>query len=176
MLSSIEKATITTSFIIIVHILLRTKFTKWLIAFFIFFFFMNYYLESTEYDEDYFEPIGWEYFDRDVVLTPQQRAEFVEKMNFHEANAKRTYEDAKARCWWLPNVTDRANARHCFGVLMLSFTASNPQSKAIIMLLAALERYGAAVMDEWDYIENKLNWSKFHYEMKEFYEHILING
>ena len=176
MLSPLSKATISTAVLIISHICVSQKITKWIVVFYLFFFGFEYCLNAQEYDEDYFEPIGWEQFDRTAELTAAQRAEFVEKINFHEANAKRTYQDAKNRCWWLPDMTDRVNARHCFSILMVSFTVSNPQSKAVILLIAALEKYGLAVMDEWDYIETKLNWSKYHWEMKEFYEHILING
>lgn len=176
MLSPLSKAAITTSVMIIASIFFRTKFTKWMIVFFIFFFGMTYYLESTEYDEDDFEPINWEHFDQNAQLTSKQRAEYVEKINFHEANAKRTYEDAKSRCWWLPEMDARVSARNCINIFIASFCTNHPMSKAVAMLVCLLDKYAVSCNDEWDYINMKLRWSEYHWEMKEFYEMLLIKG
>lgn len=168
------KAIILTSTVFISHLVTKQKITKWFILLYLLIGTSTYLLFAEECEEYNF--IDWEFLDPCAELTPKYRDELITKINFHEANGKRTYEDAKARCWYLPDMTDRKNARTCFTMLVHTFGGTTPMSKVVIAILAALDSYGIACLDEWDYIENKLNWSKYHYEMKEFYEMILIKG
>lgn len=110
----------------------------------------------------------------DLEWNPSERDYFVNKINFHEANAKRTYEDAKEKCWWLPSIDYRMKARHCFMAIIASSSPNTAKSRLVFGLLALLQEYGLAVIDEWYYIEDKLDWSQWHYEQKEYYEHLLI--
>lgn len=109
----------------------------------------------------------------DDALTSDQISFYRDKIEFHRQNAERTYNDAKEACWWLPNFDDRKKARYCFASAMAVVGSSSPMSKVIAYILYTLGEYGFACLDEWDYINNKLHWSQYHYEMKEFYEHIL---
>ncbi len=109
-------------------------------------------------------------------LTHVQKIDFRQKRDESKANAERTYRDAKDRCWWLPNVDDRNMARHCFEVALASLNPGTPQSKLVCMLLVALGEYSWYCWDEWEYIENKLKWSAYHWDMYEFYCDVLDKG
>ena len=73
----------------------------------------------------------------------------------------------------LPNLTDRQNARYCFTASIAGITPLPPQSKLIAIILATLAEYGVDCVNEWYYINEKLYWSQYHYEMAEFYEEVL---
>ena len=51
-----------------------------------------------------------------------------------------------------------------------------PQSKLIRSLISLMLNYGLDCMDEWDYINNKLYWAEYHWDMYEFYCNVLVNG
>jgi hypothetical protein len=110
------------------------------------------------------------------LITPQQREYYLDKIDFHESNAKRTYEDAKNRCWWLPEISERDKARYCITTAGALAQPGTPQSKIIKALVNLLIQYGIDCMDEWAYIQNKLYWSQYHWEMYEFYCEVLVNG
>jgi hypothetical protein len=110
------------------------------------------------------------------MLTHQERKYYMDKIEFHDANGKRTYADAKNKCWFLPEVSDRDKARWCFSTFVAGIAAGTPMSKVVAMILNALANYGLNCIDEWEYIQNKLHWSEYHFEMKEWYENVLING
>lgn len=110
------------------------------------------------------------------VLTHVQKEDFSNKRDDSKANAERTYKDAKDRCWWLPDIDDRKAARHCFEIAYSSLNPGTPQSKLVTMVLIGLGEYVWYCWDEWEYIENKLKWSRYHWEMYEFYCDVLEKG
>lgn len=101
---------------------------------------------------------------------------YKEKVDFHEANAKRTYKDAKDKCWYLPDVDKREKAKQCFVIATSAILPSEPKSKLIGLLVATMVTYGLDCYDEWNFIKTKLHWSKYHYEMMEFYQSVLDEG
>ncbi|CDR34560.1 hypothetical protein [Criblamydia sequanensis] len=105
----------------------------------------------------------------------QEQIDFlIRKIEFHDENAKRTFNDAKDRCWWLPQVDYRIKAQNCFAAIFVTIAPGTPQSKLISGLLTLLCSYGINCLDEWEYIENKLMWCEYHYAQKEYYESLLI--
>ena len=99
-----------------------------------------------------------------------------DKVRFHKENGERCYDDAKERCWWLPYIEDRKKARYCFTSLGILASPGDPKSKIIISVISALIQYGIDANDEWNYIDNKLYWSQYHFEMMEFHEHLIRQG
>ncbi len=99
-----------------------------------------------------------------------------DKVQFHKENGHRCYDDAKERCWWLPYIEDRSKARYCFTSLGILASPGDPKSKIIITVISALIQYGIDANEEWSYIDNKLYWSQYHFEMMEFYEHLIKQG
>jgi len=110
------------------------------------------------------------------VLTHDQRVFYMAKMDFHEENAHRCYNDAKNRSWWLPDTTDRDKARYCFTAIGGLGSPGTPQAKLVRALVTLMLNYGLDCMDEWDYINNKLYWAEYHWDMYEFYANVLVNG
>ena len=106
-------------------------------------------------------------------LNKEDKKFYQQKVEFHLNNAERTYRDAKKRCAFLPDVDYRKKAEHCFIAAGNCLIAGTPQSKIIAGLMTLLLSYGIDVMQEWDYIQNKLHWSEYHYEMMEFYQEVL---
>lgn len=102
-----------------------------------------------------------------------ERKDYVSLIKFHKGEAERTLADAKARCWAFPQLTDRQNAQYCYAALGGLLLPGDPMSKLVAILVATLTLYGVDCTNEWHYINNKLYWSQYHYEMAEFYEEAL---
>lgn len=99
-----------------------------------------------------------------------------DKVRFHKSNAIRTFNDAKDRCFLLPKISDRNKAIYCFTNLAAICANSTPQSKIIAVLVTTLLQYGIDCTDEWHYINNKLYWSQYHFEMMEFHQDLINHG
>lgn len=99
-----------------------------------------------------------------------------EKARFHKSNAERTFNDAKEKCWYLPNISDREKARYCLSNIGALLSNSTPQSKIIAIIVTTLMQYGIDCCDEWNFINNKLYWSQYHYEMMEFHLDLIKKG
>lgn len=109
----------------------------------------------------------------EAKLTPAQKKYYSDKIKFHAENAVRCYEAAKAKCWYLPDINDREKAKYCFTTLITTFPAGTPQSKIIAAITSFLIQYGLDCIDEWHYIQNKLYWAEYHFEMYEFYSDVV---
>lgn len=96
-----------------------------------------------------------------------------QKYLFHKENGDRCLEDAKNRCWYLPNLTDRDNARYCWSNAAALLYPGTPVSKVVAVIITTLTQYGIDCNGEWDYIHTKLYWSQYHYEMMEFYKGLI---
>jgi len=96
-----------------------------------------------------------------------------EKHRFHKENAERCYEDAKDRCWWLPNINERKSARYCLTNAGALLAFGDPKSKLMAVILNTLVQYGLDCCDEWEYINTKFYWAQYHYEMMEMYDCII---
>lgn len=108
--------------------------------------------------------------------TPELLDKYRKEFEFHSLNALRTYNDAKDRCWWLPNISHREKARYCFTSAIAAIGSPTPQTKLVATITNLLMNYGLDVMDEWNYINNKLYWSAYHFEMCDHYSSILDKG
>ena len=110
------------------------------------------------------------------ALDHNARLYYMKKIDFHRENAIRTYENARKKCMWLPKKTDRDLAKNCFTAAAASIAASTPQSKVVAMIITMLTSYGLDVIDEWNYINDQLYWSEYHWEMFEFYSNVLVKA
>lgn len=121
----------------------------------------NYY-ESHDYYNEYT-------FDYDTLSDAEKKL-CAEQMLKCERMAKYHYELSKSKCWWLPNMDDRAKARHCFLGALANLAPATPQSKVIGTILYFLGVYGIACLDEWNYINDHLLQSQAWWESYEFYK------
>lgn len=99
-----------------------------------------------------------------------------QKVQFYKENGERCYADAKERCWWLPYIPERDKARYCFTTFGVLACPGEPRSKIIIAVVTALIQYGLDCSDEWHYINNKLYWSQYHFELMEFHQNLINHG
>lgn len=107
-------------------------------------------------------------------LSKEDKIFYKKKIQFHSENGDRCYKDAKNKCAWLPNFDDRNNAKFCLATAGTLISPVDPISKLILITIEVFVYYGMNVIDEWDYIQNKLNWAHYHYDMMEFYQQVII--
>lgn len=113
---------------------------------------------------------------RAYKLSPEDRKFYEGKVRFHKSNAERTFRDAKNKCWYLPDIDYRQKAQTCLAAAITAISAGSGQAAVVSGLAVIFIDYGFEVLDEWEYIRNKLHWSQYHYEMMEFYQDLLKNG
>lgn len=117
-----------------------------------------------------------EWIDSIHCLTADQRIFYEQKLKQHRFDAERTWNNAKNKCWYLPNKSNRDAAKNCFNAVMASFGGVTPMSKLVLSLISLLTSHGIDCIDEWYYIEEQLGWCQYHCEMVEFYLTVLEKG
>ena len=105
-----------------------------------------------------------------------EKAKWQEAYENHMFHAKRTYEDAKEKCWYLPRVNDRDKARYCFTTAIATVGSTSPTGRLVAAVTTFLVQYGLDSMDEWDYIQEKLHWSEYHFDMCDHYQNLINNA
>jgi hypothetical protein len=128
--------------------------------------------ESSEYLYEYYDArAGWS--------NPTRFTNGLDKMNaqteydFHMYHAKRTFEDARSKVWFMPEKTWGQRARQVWIAVIPSGVCNTFQSAIVVTLLGLLSQYGVDCADEWDYINEKLTWCQFHLEKCEDYAAII---
>jgi hypothetical protein len=111
-----------------------------------------------------------------MTLTQDQIEMYIEKIEYHEEQAQINMLSAENEVWFLPTCDDKEKAEYCFTTLIASIAAGTPQSKIAAACIAFLAKYGLSCMEQWHTIQTYLHKAKFHYEMKEFYEEVLVKG
>jgi hypothetical protein len=156
----------------------REKITKIFIPAILFFLGLFFFLRACSHaDEErfmYLNPINFEseflfqdfdihlckrYSGYDTVKTYNAKDEY----DFHMYHAIRTYKEAKEKCWWLPNISDRDRARMAWTTAVSMAVAPTPQLRIVVAVTQLLIQYGLDCIDEWHYIEEKLYWSEYHF-------------
>ena len=103
--------------------------------------------------------------------------ECIDKIQFHQAEATRIYDEVKDRVWWLPNLDDRQKAQRVFTLMGPAISVSGGiKKKSAAVILQMFLEYGLDCMDEWDWISNKWYWVEYHTDMVDFYERYLIHS
>jgi hypothetical protein len=125
---------------------------------------------AIKHMDDYFKNLNCRALEYDDCHTNAQ------KVQFHKENGERCYEDAKERCWWLPYIPERDKARYCFTAFGAMAAPAEPRSKVIVTIITLLIQYGLDCTEEWHYINNKLYWSRYHFEMMEFHQDLVKHG
>lgn len=103
----------------------------------------------------------------------QERQEWKDAYDQHHFDAVRTYNDAYNRIWWLPNITLRQLGRDAWIAASAMAASKTPNQALVIAFSSMLTQYGLHCLDEWDYIQDKLYWSNFHFEKCVYYANLL---
>lgn len=166
---------------------------KWIVFFILFLIGLFCYMKDYGYaNEGYFSNISIEeeclfQFHQPIVcrvpwgrpnqqIKANQRQEWQEAYDNHHYNAVRTYQDAYNRVWFLPDLTWRQIGRDCW-VSACAMASTNTPSTALVMAFSTmLSQYGLHCLDEWDYIQEKLSWSQYHFEQCAYYSNLLYGN
>lgn len=105
--------------------------------------------------------------------TLAQRQAWQEKYDFHLKNGIRCYNEAKDKAWYLPNLTDREKARYCYTSLSAVTLCTSACSACAAAIITLFTQYGLDAIDQYHYIENKLNWSRYHFDMCDHYHALM---
>jgi hypothetical protein len=105
----------------------------------------------------------------------EQRHYWGQEYDFHHCEAVRTYNDAYNRVWWLPDLSWRQLGRDAWVAACGTAGGSNPNARLVIAFATLLSSYGLHCLDEWEYIQDKLYWSKFHFEKCAYFANLLQN-
>lgn len=95
--------------------------------------------------------------------SPSQRQKWQDAFDMHSFNAIRTYNDAKDCVWWLPNLTWRQWGRDAWVAACAMASTKTPCQALVVAFSTMLSQYGLHCADQWDYIEDKLYWSEYHF-------------
>jgi len=82
------------------------------------------------------------------ALTPSDYKYYQDKVKFHTKNVIKSFKEAKQRCWYLPDLTDRQNAKYCWTSAAALLAPGTPQFKAGAVILNLLLQYGLDCNDE----------------------------
>ena len=110
------------------------------------------------------------------TLTDAQRKKYKKKRDFELKEAKRNEANLIDRSWWIPCTDDRAFTRAALKTSAIATVAVYNKAAAVGMFLDILQDYVFSCVDDWYYIRDQSNWCKAHYEMYEWYCHVLENG
>ncbi len=99
----------------------------------------------------------------------KQQKEWQEAYDSHHFEAVRTYQDAYNRVWFLPNLTLRQIGRDCWVSACAMASTKTPNAALVVAFSTLLSQYGLHCLDEWDYINDKLTWSQYHFEQCAIY-------
>ena len=105
--------------------------------------------------------------------THAQRQQWQEAYDMHHFNAVRTYTDAYNKVWWLPNLTWRQIGRDCWVSACSMASTKTPTQALVVAFSTLLSQYGLHCLDEWDYIQDKLYWSEYHFKECVYYASML---
>lgn len=157
-------------FLYLINQFIAKKHPDWATYFVYFLFTCGVLFLTSGNASNYYEDYNTEYtYDYDMLSDAEKKL-CAEQMVKCERMAKYHYELSKSKCWWLPNLDERAKARHCFLGAIATLASGTPQSKVVAAVLYALGVYGLSAMDEWNYVNDHLLESKAWWESYEFYK------
>jgi len=105
-----------------------------------------------------------------------QKQKWQEAYDDHHFHAVRTYRNAYNSVWYLPDISMRQLARDAWVAACSTVGGSTVGLKLVCAFSSMLSNYGLHCLDEWDYIEEQLEWSKFHFEKCQYYASMIQNN
>lgn len=102
-----------------------------------------------------------------------QRLKWQDAYDMHHFNAVRTYNDAYDKIWFLPDLTWRQVSRDFWLAACAMAATKEPNAALVAALIILVSQYGLHCLDEWDYIQEKLQWSQYHFEQCAYYAGLL---
>lgn len=113
---------------------------------------------------------------RQCAINAIQRRDYEQKKAHHQKQANMCLDKAREICWYLPNMTDQRKADYCWAAAGAAATPGGPQSKMVGVIIITMINYGLDCMNEWRELHEFLHSAQHHYELAEWYEHLLQNA
>lgn len=160
-----------------------TKQIKWTIVILLFLIALLGFMKDRGYCDNYYSvPLEEEYLYQNLecrsswkakpnspMPARSQRQKWQDAYDDHHFNAVRTYTDAYNRVWFLPNLTWRQIGRDAWIAACAMASTKQPTAALVVAFSTMLSQYGLHCLDEWDYIQEKLQWSQYHFEQCAYY-------
>ncbi len=135
------------------------------------FFLIHSYLKAD--DEYLYAKRTLTYSARDHQPSREKISEWQKDYDFHLKEGIRCYNEAKEKCWYLPDISERDKARYCFTTAVASIGNHTPCFRLVSMVTTLLLQYSLDSMSEWNSIQNKLYWSSYHFELCDHYYNLI---
>jgi hypothetical protein len=94
---------------------------------------------------------------------------------FNKTNGTKTYNDAFHKCKHLKVTVLRMKATHCFKEAVDIVGTPIPGTELVETVRRLLIDAGVYEGKEWHYIENKLTWSHYYFEMADYYWKLIMD-
>ncbi len=99
-----------------------------------------------------------------------------DSLAMHKEKGEEYYNTAKEICWYLPNVSDREQAKIAFTAVVALFPGPI-HYRLVAATGAMLAQYGICCIDAFYDVDFNMNMSKFHFRLvNAFHDHIKSNG
>ena len=107
------------------------------------------------------------------LLSPSQRENYERKEKEHRIEGQKHFNAANEICVLIPDIDDREKAKELFVAAVTTSTQGRSWSAIVAGLTVLLVEYSLHVYNQWNEMKTHLNWSKYHFEMMEFYQDVL---
>ena len=94
---------------------------------------------------------------------------------FNKTNGTKTYNDAFHKCKKIKVTVLRMKATHCFQQAVEQVGFPMPCLQLVDAVTLDLIHAGIDEAKEWPYIENKLTWSHYYFEMADYYWKLIMD-
>ncbi len=122
------------------------------------------------------EPAHCSIYNNNLVLTNDQMEEYIDLVEFHRDKAETYMMCLETEIWSLPECSDKEKAKYFFTSFMATFSVSGLSTKVMAAALTFFAQYGLECIDHWHRVQYHLIKAKYHYEMMEFFQEVLMKG
>ena len=122
----------------------------------------------------YAEEAKFSVYNLQVEFREWKSQDWEEKAWEHLAEAEECIEEAREITLLLPCPSDKEKADYCLKILMGSWVGGTPQTKLAAIAFAFLSEYIPACINDWRRLTDLMHEARYHYEMAEFYEQLVI--
>jgi len=112
-------------------------------------------------------------FYNEVKLNNQDRKLYEGKRDSNKAEADFYF--ARADGFWIPQITCREAADAAWKAALSQCAGGTPQSKLCRVIIVLLAQAGINCYDAWKKVTDDLQRAEYHYELYEWYDHVLKN-
>jgi len=110
------------------------------------------------------------------MLTQAQESQIVKKIREHKKEGKRHFKIAEETIPIFPSQDDQDLIEHFFTTAIVACTQGTCWSVCVASISTSCIKYSLDVYKEWKKLGKHLKMSQHHFEMMEWYQHVLSEG